>query len=152
MLVDCERLTWLYCLGVPPNLWNPHNFKRIGELWGEVVAIHEETLSLASLKYGKVKVITSQLETIDKTVTMESKGISYPIKVVECFEQRHGHHSGEVANGSTSWFAEGSHGRVDQSSVSKQLDKEEDDADNMPEMMMWQSKVRWKRPSGLTWK
>ncbi|KAL7175953.1 hypothetical protein ACSBR2_029511 [Camellia fascicularis] len=69
LFVNCERLTWLYCLGVclgvPPNLWNSYNFKKIGELWGEVVAIHDETLSFASLKYDKVKIITSQLETID---------------------------------------------------------------------------------------
>ncbi|KAI8010839.1 Protein BONZAI 2 [Camellia lanceoleosa] len=74
-------------------------------------------------------VITSQLETIDKLVTLESKGISYPIKVVECFEQSNGHSYVEAVIGSSSWSVEDRHGRVNQSSVSKQLDKEEDDAD-----------------------
>ncbi|KAL7175954.1 hypothetical protein ACSBR2_029512 [Camellia fascicularis] len=61
-------------------------------------------------------------------VTIESKGISYPIRVVKCIEQRHGHHSVKVANGSKSWFANGSHGRVEQSSMFKQMDMEEDNA------------------------
>ena len=59
MIVDCERLIWLYCYGVPPNLWNTKFLKKIGEMWGEVVGIHDEMLSMESLKCGKVEVITS---------------------------------------------------------------------------------------------
>ncbi|KAL7216503.1 hypothetical protein ACSBR1_028445 [Camellia fascicularis] len=98
-------------------------------MWGEVVGIHDETLSMESLKCGKVEIITSQVECIDNTVIMESKGISYPTRVVECMQQSHRYHSEEVINGSKSWVYDGSHGRVDQSSVFKQLGKDEDDAD-----------------------
>ncbi|KAI7994728.1 Serine/threonine-protein kinase Nek2 [Camellia lanceoleosa] len=48
---------------------------------------------------------------------------------MECIEQRHGSHSVECAYANKSWSGDGSHGRVDQSSVFKQMDKEEDDAD-----------------------
>ncbi|GMP24231.1 hypothetical protein CsSME_00001568 [Camellia sinensis var. sinensis] len=128
MTVDSERLTWLYCYGVPPSLWNSKNFKKSREVWGEVVGIHDKTLSMASLKCGKVEIITSHVEIIDNMVIMESRGISHPIRVVECMQQSHGYHSEEVVNESKSWVNNGSHGRVNQSSMFKQMAKEEDDA------------------------
>ncbi|KAI8007045.1 putative amino acid permease 7 [Camellia lanceoleosa] len=43
----------------------------------------------------------------------------------------HGYHSEEVVNGGKSWVNDGSHERVDQSSLFKQLGKEEDNADKV---------------------
>ncbi|KAI8008865.1 putative amino acid permease 7 [Camellia lanceoleosa] len=73
----------------------------------------------------------AEVECIDNTVIMDSKGISYPTRVLECMQQSHGYHTEEVINGGKSWVNDGSHGRVDQSSVFKQLGKKEDDADKV---------------------
>ncbi|KAL7212284.1 hypothetical protein ACSBR2_015041 [Camellia fascicularis] len=100
MKVDGERLTWLYCYGIPPNLWNSKKFQKIGEKWGKVVGIRDETLSMASLNCGKVEIITTQMETINNMVIMESRGLSYSIRVVEYIEQSFGLQSEANVTGS----------------------------------------------------
>ncbi|KAI8018518.1 hypothetical protein LOK49_LG04G02403 [Camellia lanceoleosa] len=69
------------------------------------------------------------LECIDTMVQMVSRGISYPIRVVEGIRQSQESHSDEVVTGSKSWGNVGGHERVDQSSVSRQLGHQEEDAD-----------------------
>ncbi|GMP63958.1 hypothetical protein CsSME_00025437 [Camellia sinensis var. sinensis] len=80
MRVDNERSVWLNCCGMPPNLWNITNFQKIGELWGEVVEIDEITSKMESLKCGKIRICTIQLERIDKIALLESES---SIRVVE---------------------------------------------------------------------
>ncbi|KAL7242926.1 hypothetical protein ACSBR1_015348 [Camellia fascicularis] len=74
--------------------------KKIGEKWGKVVGIRDETLSMASLNCGKVEIITTQMETINNMVIMESRGLSYSIRVVEYIEQSFGLQSEANVTGS----------------------------------------------------
>ncbi|KAL7248446.1 hypothetical protein ACSBR2_003221 [Camellia fascicularis] len=83
MSVDNDRLVWLSCYGVPPNLWNRKNFQKIGEVWGDVVEIDEDTVTMDSLKYGRLRIWTSHLERIDKSVILDCQGSFYPIWVFE---------------------------------------------------------------------
>ncbi|GMP73404.1 hypothetical protein CsSME_00031173 [Camellia sinensis var. sinensis] len=68
---------------MPPNLWNINNFRKIGEACGAVVELDHNVLSMKSLKCGKIRICTSQLEHIDKLVILEKDGRSYPVHVVE---------------------------------------------------------------------
>ncbi|GMP48917.1 hypothetical protein CsSME_00016098 [Camellia sinensis var. sinensis] len=81
--VDNERLVWLSCFGMPPNLWNVNNFRKIGEACGVVVELDDNVSSMKSLKCGKIRICTSHLELIDKLVILEKDGRAYPVRVVE---------------------------------------------------------------------
>ncbi|KAL7248025.1 hypothetical protein ACSBR2_002843 [Camellia fascicularis] len=49
MVTEQEREVWLRCYGVPFNLWNNTNFRKIEELWGEVLEVDENTISMPTL-------------------------------------------------------------------------------------------------------
>ncbi|KAF5954793.1 hypothetical protein HYC85_007649 [Camellia sinensis] len=66
---------------------------------------------MASLKCGKVEIITKQMETINNMVIMESRGLSYSIRVVEYIEQSFGLQSEANVTGSKAWVNGGSHAR-----------------------------------------
>ncbi|GMP92906.1 hypothetical protein CsSME_00042953 [Camellia sinensis var. sinensis] len=83
MVIEQERVTWLACYGVPMNLWNSITFKRIGELWGVIVGIDDDTVSMQSLHCGKVRIATKCMESINTTIILNCKGVSYPVKVCE---------------------------------------------------------------------
>ncbi|CAL5364047.1 unnamed protein product [Camellia sinensis] len=55
MAIEQERLVWLTCYGVPLNLWSSNTFMNIGELWGEVIGIDDDTSRMHSLHSGKSK-------------------------------------------------------------------------------------------------
>ncbi|KAL7208701.1 hypothetical protein ACSBR1_030437 [Camellia fascicularis] len=40
-MIESERCVWLYCFGIPFNLWNTKTLNDIGSVWGEV-AQHDE--------------------------------------------------------------------------------------------------------------
>ncbi|KAL7193396.1 hypothetical protein ACSBR2_025082 [Camellia fascicularis] len=71
MRLDNDRFVWLSCFGMPPNLWNVNNFRKIGGVCGEVIEFDHNVLSMESLKCGKVRIYTSHLERIDKMVILE---------------------------------------------------------------------------------
>ncbi|KAL7235281.1 hypothetical protein ACSBR1_018724 [Camellia fascicularis] len=71
MRLDNERLVLLSCFGMPQNLWNVTNFRKIGDACGEVVQLDHNVMSMESLKCGKIRICTSQLERIDKLVILE---------------------------------------------------------------------------------
>ncbi|KAL7204983.1 hypothetical protein ACSBR2_017996 [Camellia fascicularis] len=69
--------------GVPLNLWSFTTFRSIGETWGAVLAIDEDTLRLNSLHCGKVKIATSSMKPINHIINLECKGTIYPVRVCE---------------------------------------------------------------------
>ncbi|GMP49946.1 hypothetical protein CsSME_00016752 [Camellia sinensis var. sinensis] len=48
VVLEQERNVWLCCYGVSLNLWSANTFKSIGNLWGEVVNIADETSCMKS--------------------------------------------------------------------------------------------------------
>ncbi|CAL5372613.1 unnamed protein product [Camellia sinensis] len=85
MVLDQERLVWLSCYGVLPNLWSFNTFSRIGKFWGKVVELDDDTLHLNNLQCGEIRIATSCMESINCTVDLDCKGILYPVKI--CKEQ-----------------------------------------------------------------
>ncbi|GMQ03247.1 hypothetical protein CsSME_00049123 [Camellia sinensis var. sinensis] len=83
MVIEQERYVWLSCYGVPLNLWSFKTFSSIGETWGAVLAIDEDTLRLNSLHCSKVKIATSSMESINHIINLECKGTIYPMRVCE---------------------------------------------------------------------
>ncbi|CAL5374888.1 unnamed protein product [Camellia sinensis] len=83
MVLDQERLVWLSCYGVPPNLWSFNTFSRIGKFWGKVVELDDDTLHLNNLQCGEIRIATSCMESINCTVDLDCKGILYPVKICE---------------------------------------------------------------------
>ncbi|KAL7162300.1 hypothetical protein ACSBR2_042724 [Camellia fascicularis] len=59
-----EREVWLRYYGVPLNLWNTTNFRKFGELWGEVLDVEDVTMSMSSLAYGKFRILTKSMVTV----------------------------------------------------------------------------------------
>ncbi|GMP63660.1 hypothetical protein CsSME_00025266 [Camellia sinensis var. sinensis] len=83
MVIEQERVTWLACYGVQLNLWNNITFQKIGQLWGEIVGMDDDTVRMQSLHCGKVRIATSCKESINTTINLNCKGVSYLVKVCE---------------------------------------------------------------------
>ncbi|KAL7218941.1 hypothetical protein ACSBR2_012080 [Camellia fascicularis] len=82
-MIESERCVWLYCFGIPFNLWNIKTLNDIGRVWGEVVQHDEGTNNLASFQWSKVRIITTNREFINAVVILECNGAQYPIRVCE---------------------------------------------------------------------
>lgn len=80
---SCCRLIWLNCYGLPIQLWNVHNFIKIGQYWGEVIQVSEDTMKDLSFAVGKVLVSTSIMEGINEVIEVECKGSIHRIRVME---------------------------------------------------------------------
>ncbi|GAB2297448.1 hypothetical protein Dimus_031552, partial [Dionaea muscipula] len=59
MECNFEREVWLSCYGVPVHAWNASTFIAIGQHWGDVIQIDEDTLKCIRCDIGKVKISTS---------------------------------------------------------------------------------------------
>ncbi|GMP56127.1 hypothetical protein CsSME_00020715 [Camellia sinensis var. sinensis] len=82
-VIEHEREVWISCYGVPLNLWNSTNFKSIGMLWSDVIAIDRSTLEMSHLCCGKVKIATKVMECINQVITLDCKGTLHQIRVCE---------------------------------------------------------------------
>ncbi|XP_028057424.1 uncharacterized protein LOC114261350 [Camellia sinensis] len=83
---DQERCVWIYCFGVPLNLWNVNTFKSIGRVWGEVVHLDDDTTRTNSFQYGRVRVVTKSMENINKVIYLGCDGSLVPVRVCEAME------------------------------------------------------------------
>ncbi|GMP68414.1 hypothetical protein CsSME_00028041 [Camellia sinensis var. sinensis] len=83
MVITQERCVWLSCYGVPLNLWNSKTFSSIGTTWGEVIELDGDTLNMKNLQCGRVRIVTTDMESINRTVQLDCQGILYPVKVCE---------------------------------------------------------------------
>ncbi|CAL5331326.1 unnamed protein product [Camellia sinensis] len=78
-----ERCVWLKCLGIPLNLWNRSNLNNIGALWGSVLHLEGDLSQPKSFSYSRIKVVTTCMELINKTIHLECKGKLHPVFVCE---------------------------------------------------------------------
>ncbi|GMP94285.1 hypothetical protein CsSME_00043794 [Camellia sinensis var. sinensis] len=78
-----ERKVWLSCYGVPLNLWSCNTFINIGKMWGMVTALDEDTRNLNHFQCGKVQIATNFMDPINQSLSLECKGVIYPVRVCE---------------------------------------------------------------------
>ncbi|XP_028055800.1 uncharacterized protein LOC114259966 [Camellia sinensis] len=78
-----ERCVSLKCHGLPLNLWNRSNLNNIGALWGTVLQLEDDLSQPKSFTYSRIKVVTTCMELIKKTIHLECKGKFHPIFVCE---------------------------------------------------------------------
>ncbi|KAG5555635.1 hypothetical protein RHGRI_006326 [Rhododendron griersonianum] len=83
LINPCSRLVWLNCYGVPLHLWNSITFSKIGQNWGGVVLIADETVKSLSFSVGKVLISTKEMDLINQTMELENKGKIWKIRIIE---------------------------------------------------------------------
>ncbi|CAL5404544.1 unnamed protein product [Camellia sinensis] len=80
-----ERCIWLYCFGIPLNLWSIATVRSIGGNWGKVVQYEEDFCDPRSFEQTRVRVITSCMEWINTTIYLSHNGSLIPVRVCEEF-------------------------------------------------------------------
>ncbi|CAO2827367.1 unnamed protein product [Amaranthus hypochondriacus] len=78
-----DRLTWLECIGIPPNFWSVENVRKIGEKWGMVLQVDYKYHGLNSITAAKILVQTKQQKIIDEKIPLVCEGHSYLMWVHE---------------------------------------------------------------------
>ncbi|KAG5521008.1 hypothetical protein RHGRI_033528 [Rhododendron griersonianum] len=78
-----ERFVWLGCHGLPLNAWDNTTFKRIGEVWGHFISVHEDTLKSISFAQGKLLIATEEMSKIERWIQLVVKGVKYDVLVKE---------------------------------------------------------------------
>lgn len=83
-----SRLVWLKIRGVPLNAWEFKSFKRIAEVWGELLTLDQETIHEESFDVGRLLMVTSCNHKIDDWINITVKGRIYTIHVWEedCYD------------------------------------------------------------------
>lgn len=82
-VIPPSRSVWLNCFGVPLHLWNSVTFKKIGQIWGNVLEISNDTIQETSFCVGKVLISTQTLDVINQVILVENKGVQFKIRVCE---------------------------------------------------------------------
>ncbi|KAH7846606.1 hypothetical protein Vadar_015981 [Vaccinium darrowii] len=78
-----RRYVWLSCYGVPLHGWSVLTFRKIAQLWGEVVMVDDATVKGLSYAAGKIMIATETWETINEIIQLEVKGKLFQVRVVE---------------------------------------------------------------------
>lgn len=78
-----SRFVWINCWGMPLNIWCHNSFKRIGEMWGEFIALDVETIHGLSYDVGRLLIVTEKQHRIDEWINICVKGRNYKVKVWE---------------------------------------------------------------------
>ncbi|KAK8583217.1 hypothetical protein V6N13_021929 [Hibiscus sabdariffa] len=60
-----ERVTWIELIGTPLHCWNHHTFKKIAEIWGELLALGENAFQTFGAERMTLLISTNQLEMIN---------------------------------------------------------------------------------------
>ncbi|GAB2285441.1 hypothetical protein Dimus_019892 [Dionaea muscipula] len=77
------REVWLCCYGVPIHAWNASTFSTIGQCWGEVIQIEEDTVKSARFDVGEVKIFTTHSLGINNQMKLMVGLLSFNIRVAE---------------------------------------------------------------------
>ncbi|GAB2272478.1 hypothetical protein Dimus_007302, partial [Dionaea muscipula] len=77
------REIWLCCYGIPSHAWNFSTFHTIGQHWGEMVQIEEDTVKTTRLDVGKVKIFTTIPAVINHHMNLTVGSLSFDIRVSE---------------------------------------------------------------------
>ncbi|GFY83050.1 hypothetical protein Acr_02g0012900 [Actinidia rufa] len=86
-LINWNRSVWLKCYGIPLQFWNNNTFLKIGNLWGEVLAIDDETANYKNFEYGRVRIFTSCFENICHSIQLDHNGLCFPVRIMEEVEK-----------------------------------------------------------------
>lgn len=86
-----RRNVWISCYGVPLHGWSAVTFRKIAQLWGEVITMDESTIKGLSFAAGKIMIATDKWERINESIEIEVKGKSFEVRVVEEQVVIHGH-------------------------------------------------------------
>ncbi|KAH7861656.1 hypothetical protein Vadar_029023 [Vaccinium darrowii] len=78
-----RRNVWISCYGVPLHGWSAVTFKRIGQLWGEVVAMEPATVKGLSFAAAKIMIATEKWENINEIIHLEVQQKTYEVRVIE---------------------------------------------------------------------
>ncbi|KAH7843236.1 hypothetical protein Vadar_014244 [Vaccinium darrowii] len=78
-----SRLVWLKIRGMPLNAWEFKSFKRIAEVWGELLTLDQETIHEESFDVGRLLMVTSCKHEIDDWINITVKGRNYSVHVWE---------------------------------------------------------------------
>ncbi|KAK8595071.1 hypothetical protein V6N13_015980 [Hibiscus sabdariffa] len=66
-----ERVVWVELVGIPLHCWNHYTFKRIAEMWGELLFLAENASHLHGLEKMTMVISTSQWERIEIVFEIE---------------------------------------------------------------------------------
>ncbi|KAH7856731.1 hypothetical protein Vadar_004862 [Vaccinium darrowii] len=78
-----SRIVWINCRGMPLNAWYSNTFKQIGELWGDFLALKEDSLNEKSFEIGRMMILTDKDSRIDEWINIRVSGKIYEVKVWE---------------------------------------------------------------------
>ncbi|KAL7264043.1 hypothetical protein ACSBR1_002075 [Camellia fascicularis] len=81
--IEQERCVWLRCYGIPLNLWNRSTFNSIRSLWGSALNLDGDICQPKVFFHTRIRVVTSCMEFINKTILLECKGKIHPILMCE---------------------------------------------------------------------
>ncbi|KAL7212350.1 hypothetical protein ACSBR2_015102 [Camellia fascicularis] len=73
--VEQERCVWLYCFGIPINLWSVTTFQSIASHWRLVVQFEDDINDLQTFQQVRVRILTRNMEMINSTVYLECRGL-----------------------------------------------------------------------------
>ncbi|PWA52818.1 cytochrome P450 [Artemisia annua] len=78
-----DRVTWITISGLPPHLWLKDVFSTVAETWGEVLIQEECSTRQFNRSFGKVCILTKQMDFIKELVHVPFGDDLIPIRVVE---------------------------------------------------------------------
>lgn len=68
---------------MPLNVWEIKSFKRIVEVWGELLTLDHETIHEESFDVGRILLVTGCNHKIDDWINITVKGRKYNVHVRE---------------------------------------------------------------------
>ncbi|GMP79593.1 hypothetical protein CsSME_00035079 [Camellia sinensis var. sinensis] len=78
-----ERCVWLKCCGIPLHVWNKSTLTKIGRLWGSVLSIEGDLCEPKSFSHARIRIATTNMEFIAKSLTLDCNGEDHKIFVCE---------------------------------------------------------------------
>jgi len=81
------RRLWLEIVGVPIQIWNEHNIRKIAETWRDVVYVDKDTSEQASFSSIKVVIDTLSMNPIDDEAILQVEDEGYRVSTFEAKTQ-----------------------------------------------------------------
>ncbi|KAI3508759.1 hypothetical protein L1887_23772 [Cichorium endivia] len=78
-----DRIDWLKIIGIPVNAWGDENFEKVAAAFGEVLTMEEHIWNRYDLAFGKVGVLTTSTNYINKEIQVIIEGKNCKIRVTE---------------------------------------------------------------------
>lgn len=78
-----DRCVWIECFGIPSKYWSVENVKKIGEQWGPVICLDEETKSMNCITQARMLVWTNAQNKIEAHVRLVTDQGGFDVWVKE---------------------------------------------------------------------